>query len=120
MKHDVRLRQRATVYRVSAQDMVQFVVNRLLSCPVVCGFCAWGAALGNARKDTPPPCPKGRSQRAAAPGTLADLQGARAGEIPDCSSLFPPHSLHARLRLLESPSGDSTSKWWSEAGPSKW
>ena len=38
MKHDVRLRQRATVYRVSAQDMVQCVVNRLLSCPLVCGF----------------------------------------------------------------------------------
>ena len=29
MKHDVRLRQRATVYRVTALDMVQCVVNRL-------------------------------------------------------------------------------------------
>ena len=26
------------MYRVSAQDMVQCVVNRLLSCPLVCGF----------------------------------------------------------------------------------
>ena len=60
MKHDVRLRQRATVYRVSAQDMVQCVVNRLLSCPLVCGFCAWGAALGNVRKVSTSPSPKGR------------------------------------------------------------
>ena len=46
--------------RLSAQDVVQCVVNRLLSCPGCVWFCGWGAPLGAARKGSTPPTPEGR------------------------------------------------------------
>ena len=52
----------------------------------------WGAAQGNAL-----PAPRGDAQRVATPVTLADIQGARAEEIPDCSS----HSL--RIPWIATP-----------------
>ena len=49
-------------------------------------FCVWGAALGNARKNSTPPSPKGRYPASRRTSTLADLLGARAERVPDCSS----------------------------------
>ena len=95
------------------------------STPVFCvsgcvWFCVWGAALGAARFGSTPPTPKGRhpASRHTRP-LLADPQGARAEEVPDCSS-YPLRipwiasavgcqSTLARLRLFLSPRlGDST------------
>ena len=86
MKHDERLRQRATVYRVSAQDMVQCVVNRLLSCPLVCGFVSGALRWVTLGRTQRLPAQRGDTQRVATLGTLADLLGARAERVPDCSS----------------------------------
>ena len=96
LKHDVRLRQRATVYRVSAQDMVQCVVNRLLSCPLVCGFCAWGAALGNARKVSTPPSPKGRYPASRRTRHSCRPPGRPCRESPGLFVLSLSHSLEVQ------------------------
>ena len=106
--------------RVSAQDVVQCVINCLLSCPGCVWFCVRGAALGTARKGSTPPTPEG--QQPASRHTrhlLPDLQGARAEEIPDCSSysLRIPwiatavgcQSTHASPGFLSLRPGDSTS-----------
>ena len=56
----MRLRQRATVSRVTAQG---YDAVRAQLSPVVSGcawFCVWGFAPGVARKVRPPPSPKGR------------------------------------------------------------
>ena len=54
------------------------------------GFCVWGDALGAAGKVTQPPSPEGQHPaRRHTRHSFADLQGARAEEIPDCSSYSP-------------------------------
>ena len=108
--------------RKSAQDVVQCVVNRLLSCPVVCGFVSGALRWVTLGRTQRLPLQRSVSQRITAPGTLADLLGARAGEIPDCSvrpslSVFLGSRrqwvVNPRTRvfcLSESPNGDSTSE----------
>ena len=60
MKHDVRLRQRATVFTYvctgygAVRDQPSAVVSGCVR------FSVWGATLDNARKDSAPPIPKGR------------------------------------------------------------
>ena len=99
----VRLRQRATVYRVPAQDMVQCVVNRLLSCPLVCSFCAWGAALGNARKVSTPPSPKGRYPASRRTRHSCRPPGRPCRESPGLFVLSLSHSSECNRQWVVNP-----------------
>ena len=91
----------------TAQDVVQCVVRCLLSCPVVCGFCVWGAALGFARKDSAPPCPKGRFPASRHTRHFSRPSGRPCRRGPGLFVLPSPHSVdrvgvgrqstHARL-----------------------
>ena len=77
----------ARVYVCTAQDVVQCVNTRLLFVQVVCCFVS-GALRWVPRGKAPrlPPL-RGDIQRDATPNRLlADPLGARAEEVPDCSS----------------------------------
>ena len=50
------------------------------------GFGVWGAARSHDQKVKRLPTLRGWTCAAAAPDTLADLLGARAERVPDCSS----------------------------------
>ena len=63
----------------TAHDVVQCVHSRLSS---LCGFLCLGRCEVSRSEGQKPPDPKGWT----APDTLDDIQGARAEEIPDCSS----------------------------------
>ena len=106
----VRLRQRATVFHVCLhKDVVQCVINRLLSCPCdvfsVSGALRWVAA----KKVTTPPSPKGqqpasRHTRHLLPTSRAPMQKGVPDyqsypfRIPWIASAVGCQSTHARLR----------------------
>ena len=66
--------------------MVQCVVNRLLSSPLECGFVSGALRWVTLGRTQRLPALRGDTQRVATPGTLANLLGARAERVPDCSS----------------------------------
>ena len=70
----------------TAQDVVQCVHSHHFPCPVFMVLVS-GALRGLSRSEgQTPPDPKGWTCAAAAPDTPADLLGARAERVPDCSS----------------------------------
>ena len=83
--------------------MVQCVVNRLLSCPLVCGFCAWGAALGNARKVSTPPSPKGRYPASRRTRHSCRPPGRPCRESPGLFVLSLSHSSECNRQWVVNP-----------------
>ena len=59
---------------------MQGVVNRLLSCPVVCGFVSGALRWVTLGRTQRLPAARGDTQGVATPITLADIQGTRAEE----------------------------------------
>ena len=83
--------------------MVQCVVNRLLSCPLVCGFCAWGAALGNARKVSTPPSPEGRYPASRRTRRSCRPPGRPCRESPGLFVLSLSHSSESNRQWVVNP-----------------
>ena len=118
MNHSERLRECTSMYCTGYGAVYQTAVNCVsqLSCGFVSGALRW-VLRGKAQRL---PTLRGSIQRVATPDTFgADLLGARAEEIPDCSSyslrilwIATAVGCQSTLRvscLSESQPGDSTS-----------
>ena len=83
MNHHVRLRQRATVFTCvcTGCGAVRDQPSRLVSLFLCLGRCRRYHEEGQK-----PPSPKGVNPRSRPHQTSADLLGARAERVPDCSS----------------------------------
>ena len=106
--------------RVSAQDVVQCVINRLLSCPCDVVFVSGALRWVAAKKVTTPPSPKGqhpasRHTRHSLPTSWAPMQKRSRTVRPILFAFLGSRrqwlcqAMHARLLPFLSPrSGDST------------